>query len=404
MSLSSGSLNRRTFTIAAGSAALAAAAVRGAVAQEASPVVEEEAPGLPPLPEGATVVAEGLFNPRFIAIADDGTMYVTEVGVGGDEPFTFGPPPAAEATPEVAATPVTDEETAPPASRGYTGQITQVSPDGTQSVAVSGLASYSDGVGPHGIVVVDGLVYFLIGGTAVLAGVEPLEGENGLHVFDPGTGEVTQLAEFNTYEIENNPDGTDINPNAFGLAAGRSDGRLTVIDAGSNTVFSVDKDTGALQLRAVFPTIDQFDPEAGWEPRQVVPTDGTYVGTTFYVAFLSEYWPEDAPSVVSVAGDGDFATFNPVATGLSFVTGLTTGPDGSLYVCQLFDDPEAAPMGSIHRIVGGVAEPVVQGLFMPHGIEFDGDGNLYVTTNILVSGPGMPAGQVLRFDGIAAAS
>jgi hypothetical protein len=61
-------------------------------------------------------------------------------------------------------------------------------------------------------------------------------------------------------------------------------------------------------------------------------------------------------------------------------------------------------MGSVYRVntADGTAEPVVQGLMMPHGIAFDGDGNLYVTVYTLVSGPGMPAGVVARIDGIAA--
>ncbi|HYI25142.1 MAG TPA: ScyD/ScyE family protein [Thermomicrobiales bacterium] len=409
MTLKSASMDRRTFTMATGAAALAAGTVGTVSAQEASPAAGGESMGLPPLPEGATVVATGLYNPRYIAFADDGTMYITEVGTGGDEPFVFGPPAEESASP--VAEPVVEEEATPsadappPSTRGYTGQITAIAPDGTQSVAVSGLASYSDGVGPQGIAVQDGLVYFTIGGSAVFAGVEPLIGENVLHSFDPATGTVTEIAEFNTYEIENNPDGTDVNPNIYAVSVGDSDGRLTVNDAGGNTVYSVDPATGEFQVRAVFPTLDQIVPDAGFDPRQVVPTAGVFKGTTYHTAFLSEFWPAEAPSVVSVAGDGAFATWTSVTTGRSFVTGLAVAPDGNLYLSQLFDDPEGAPVGTIFRILAdGTVEPVVEGLVMPHGITFDGDGNLYVTIYILMSGPGMPAGQVVRFDGIGAAA
>ena len=409
MSLSS-SLNRRTFTIATGAAALAAGTVSRATAQDATPV-EGEAPGLPPLPEGATVVATGLFNPRYIAFADDGTLYVTEQGVGGDEALA---PPAPEGTPQ--ATPVTAEGTPAPAeeetvTRGYTGQITQVDPDGTQSVTITGLASYSIGVGPTGIAVQDGLVYFSIGGAAVSAGAEPLTGENGLHSFDPATGTSTQLAEFNTYEIENNPDGTDVNPNLYAVSVGDSDGRLTVNDAGSNTIFSVDPATGEFSLRGIVPDLNGLtakDEEGAItdDPaRQPVPTGGTFVGTAYHTAILSEMWPENGPSIVKVDGDGQFATFTSVYRGGSFVTGLATGPDGKIYFSQLFDDPSSgAPFGTIFRVntADGTAEPVVEGLMMPHGIAFDGDGNLYATVYALVSSPGAPAGQVVRIDGIAA--
>ncbi len=415
------SLNRRTFTLAAGAgaAALATGGVSPALAQEATPVAGGP-PGLPPLPEGATVVATGLYNPVYIAFADDGTMYVTERGVGGDEILDIGPPPGAEeaATPvqESVATPVVAEatpaeEAAPPATRGYTGQITQVGPDGAQTVVVSELASYSIGAGPHGIAVQDGLVYFSIGGIAVSVNLEPLDGENGLHSFDPATGEVTQLAEFNTYEIENNPDGTDINPNLYAVSVGDSDGRLTVNDAGSNTIYSVDPATGEFTLRGVVPDLNGLTAnlEEGAitddPPRQPVPTGGAYNGTAYHVALLSEFWPENGPSVLRVDGDGQFATFTSVATGRSFVTGLAVGPDGQLYLSQLFDDPAGAPTGTIFRVNTGegTVEPVVEGLVMPHGIAFDGDGNLYVTVYVLMSGPGAPAGQVVRIDGIAPA-
>ncbi|MDQ3540674.1 MAG: hypothetical protein M3440_08310, partial [Chloroflexota bacterium] len=94
MDITSRSIDRRTFTVATG-AGVAALATGGVVgrAQEATPV-EGGPPALPPLPEGATVVATGLFNPRYIAFADDGTMYVTEVGVGGDEILNIAAPGA----------------------------------------------------------------------------------------------------------------------------------------------------------------------------------------------------------------------------------------------------------------------------------------------------------------------
>ena len=208
-------------------------------------------------------MAEGLWNPRFLAFADDGTLYVTEVGIGGDEPFVFGPPPGEAspvAEPVVEGTPAAEEAVEGGSTRGYTGQISAIAPDGTVTVPVSGLPSYSDGVGPHGITLQDGIVYFTVGGTAVLAGVEPLEGENNVFSFDPTTGTVTPIADFNIPEVEDNPDGTDVNPNLYGIAAGRSDGRLTVVDAGGNTVYSLDVATGDIQLRAVVPTLDVLMP------------------------------------------------------------------------------------------------------------------------------------------------
>ena len=388
-------IDRRTFTIAAGGAAIAAVPAARALAQSASPVVG---------PTG-TVVAEGLWNPRFLAFTDDGSLYVTEVGVGGDEVFTFGPP---EATPVDAAeaTPASG----PPATRGTTGQVSVVAPDGTLSVVVGGLPSYSAGVGPCGICVQDGTVYFTVGGTAVLAQQTPLDGENTLQKIDLAAGTASIVAEFNTYEIENNPDGTDINPNLYSVSVGDSDGRLTVNDAGSNTIFSVDGATGEFTLRGIVPdlntlTANSDTPHTDDPARQPVPTGGVYKGTTYYTAILSEGWPVDGPSILKVDGDGLFATFTSVAAGLSMVTGTAVGPDGNIYFVQLFDDlASGAPIGSVNRLnlADGTHEAVVPGLTMPHGITFDGDGNLYVTTQVLMSAPGVAMGQIMRFDGIGA--
>jgi len=100
-------------------------ATTGASAQQATPEAPPVASGLPSLPAGCTVGADGLSSPRFAAIgADglssprfaaigaDGTVYVSENGFGGDEEFV-----------------------------GYTGRVSTVAPDGRVAVLVEGLAS-----------------------------------------------------------------------------------------------------------------------------------------------------------------------------------------------------------------------------------------------------------------------
>ncbi len=399
-------LTRRTFSVASAAAVAAVSTGPRVLArQDATPV--EEGPGLPPLPEGATVVAEGLWNPRSIAIDEAGTLYVTETGIGGDEVLT--PPNTGEgeleATPvgSAEATPVAEPE-GPPSTRGYTGQITMVAPDGTASVLVDGLASYSDGVGPTGITVFEGSVYFVIGGAGVGSGIEPLPEENTVNRVDPENGTVELVAELGPYEVENNPDEEDINPNLYGIDAD-SEGNLFVVDAGGNTVYSVDPASSEFELVAVVPNLSELTgeaPSADEPPRQPVPTAIVVdADDVIHVALLSEGWPPDGPSVLTIEEDGSFA---PVTTGRSMVVGLAEGPDGFLYHSQLLDTfGDGPPIGSVHRILeDGSTEPVVEGLTMPHGIAFDHEGNLFVATNVLMSSPDAAVGQVLRFDGIAA--
>ena len=408
MARASKTTSRRTFvtTAAAVSAGVAAGlpAFRTALAQDATPA-PEGGMGLPPLPEGALVVADGLYNPRFIAVADDGTLYITENGVGGDEVISQPETGVSEVEGTPGATPVAGEsaEQMPPSTRGYTGQVSRVTPDGAQSVVASGLVSYSDGVGPVGISINNGEIYFATGGMGVGLGIDPLPEENKIYRLDAETGTAEEVADVGTYEVENNPDGADVNPNLYQMA-NLPDGRLIVTDAGGNTVFGVDPATGEVELLAVVPDLSGLPnaPE-GTDPRQSVPTGVVAAGENVFVGLLSEFWPEGVPSVLLWNPDG---TFSAAGGTLSFNVGLAIGPDGHMYASELFGFAEGAAEpgpGRVVRVYGdGLVEPVLEGVMMPHGLGFDVAGNMYVAINTLMSGPGMPAGQVIRVDGVAA--
>ena len=61
-----------------------------------------------------------------------------------------------------------------------------------------------------------------------------------------------------------------------------------------------------------------------------------------------------------------------------------------MYVSQLTADfsGEMPAPGNVFRInADGTPEAVVEGLFFPHGIAFDADGNLFVTVNSIISAP-----------------
>jgi sugar lactone lactonase YvrE len=359
-------------------------------------------------PEGCEVVAEGLVNPRQIAFGDDGTLYVTEAGSGGDEVLT---PPAEEAPEEVLGTPAAEvvEEAAtpppdggePPPTRGDTGQVTAVAPDGTQSVLATGLASYSFGSGPVGIVAAGGVVWVAVGGAGPSLGLDQIPTENSVVSIDPATGTVAVVAELGTFEVDNNPDGTDVNPNLYGMDLG-AEGQLYVADAGGNTVFRVDPATSTFTLLGVIPERPlpgAATPEAAATPAaeaptlQAVPT-AVEVGAdgNVYVGLLGE--PQGSAQILIAQADGSFIE---AVTGLTAVVGVALGPDGALYASQLTTDFEAFAPGNVVRVnPDGTSEPVVEGLPVPHGIAFGADGALYVVTNSLALGPGEPQGQVLR--------
>ena len=412
---------RQTARAAVASTLLFGIAVAGgsAGAQEATPA------GGAPVPEGCEVVADGLMNPRQLAFDADGTLYVTESGMGGDE--EVAPPqeaeeeaeevigsPAAEAIEEAeeAATPSPGEaEAGPggPVTRGDTGQVTAVAPDGTQSVVATGLPSTglgAEAVGPTGIVVADGQIWVANGGAALELGIEPLPNENSVVQIDPDAGEATLVADLGAYEEANNPDGTDVNPNLYGMDLG-ADGQLYVADAGGNTLFRVDPASGTFALLGVVPERPvpaELAPPPGATPEADMPTSLQAVPTAVhvgddgnvYVGLLGGLAP-GAGAVVVAQADG---TFIDTATGMSAVVGVALGPDGSLYASQISNNffSERPEPGSVVRIdADGNAEPVLEDLMFPNGIAFDEDGSLYVVVNSVSA-----EGQVLRCEGIAA--
>ena len=396
MSFVDRTMNRRQVAIASAAGAVAisgAAVLRPAFAQEASPEASpaEGGPPMPPLPEGATVVAEGLWNPMDLAFGDDGTLYIAESGVagGGDE----GPGAAATPNPD-GSLPMGPAPLVP-------AQVSQVAADGTQSV----LTTEAGGVG---IDVFDGAVYVSQGGGSVGAGFAPQPAENTVSAVDLASGEVRLVANLGEYEVENNPDGTDVNPNLYGLGV-TDDGTIYVADAGGNTIYAVDAATGDFSLFAVVPNLTDLTgatptaEEAAMQPgpRQPVPT-GVAIDAGGYIniSLLGEGW--SGPSILAYAPDG---TYTEGVSGLSMIVDIALGPDGLLYASQLTADfsGEMPAPGNVLRInADGSIEPVVEGLLLPHGIAFDADGNLFVSVNSIISGPDAPLGMVLRFDGVAA--
>lgn len=373
--------------------------ISGAQAQDGTPAAT--------LPEGTTI-ASGLNSPRGVAVGADGSVYVTEAGVGGDEQL-FGPPQPA--TP--GASPVPEE---PMATRGGSGQVIKIGVDGTVSVVATGLTSYLIGgfesAGPAGIVAGDGVLYVAVGGAGPATGVVPASDyDNRVVSISEETGEITILADIGAYEIANNPDPNSIDSNLYGIDMS-ADGMLYVADAGGNTIYTVDPATGELAVLAVIPGIplpeEMQQPggnpsRGGAQELDPVPT-GVALGSdgTVFVSLLSGGpFPAGAAKIQSVK-DGTVAD---VAGGLTMSTDVAVGPDGHLYAVQISLNflAEVPDPGNVVRVLGnGTLEPVTGPLMLPNGLAFDAAGNLYVTAGTVTPPGAPPAGVVLRFDGVAA--
>ncbi len=380
--------------------------------QEATPDASPVGP--PPLPEGCTVIASELVNPRFVAVGDDGTIYVSEAGVGGDE--VLEPPADPVATPDSPGTPAPVEEGGPPsgpATRGTTGQVTMISPDGEQSVLAGDLPSYSMGIestGPAGIAVADGQILLAVGGAGPgTAIIDALPNENSVVSIDPETGEATLLADIGAYERSDNPDGFAIDSNLYGIDVA-DDGTIYVNDAGGNTTYRVPAEGGDPEVLAVHPGIPfpeglEAPPEGnpfrdGAMELDPVPTGILAVDSGVLVGYLSGGpFPPGAAQIVEVAENG---AISDNATGLTMVVGLATGPNDQLYASQISTNflGEMPEPGNVVRVLeDGSQEVVVDGLPLPNGIAFDENGDLLVVVNTLSLGE--PNGQLLRCEGMA---
>jgi hypothetical protein len=166
-------------------------------------------------------------------------------------------------------------------------------------------------------------------------GLTPIAAENTINAINAETGEVRFIAELGTYETEFNPDGTDINPNLYGMDI-TPEGVIYVADAGGNAIYQVNAD-GTFTLFAVVPDLTaltgaEVDPEMG--ARQAVPTsvvidDGGYIN----VGLLGEGW--DGPSILAYASD---ATYTEGVSGIPVLVSMALGPDGLMYATSLTAD------------------------------------------------------------------
>lgn len=347
-------------------------------------------------------VAFGLHNPRGMALAPDGSIYVAEAGAAGDIcPFDFYGQGSF--------------------CVGLTGSVARIH-DGIVQRIVEGLPSGGSPAqigGPSDVAVLeDGSLYVILnlGGDPGQRERLPLGvGElRGWLVRVDADGEVEPVADVAAFEASVNPDagsvGGSVETNPHSVVV-LGDG-AAVADAGGNSLVRVAGD-GSVSLLAVFPTSDIEYPadalsalapsegegaagvgavEMVTLPVQSVPTSVTLGpdGALYVGELTGAPFPVEGAAVWRVPLDGGGPSI--YATGFSAIMDLAFGPDGSLYVAELAHDGllpvlagEAPPIGGIVRVPPDTREPEVvvadERVPAPGGLAVDEAGAIYVAVD-----------------------
>jgi hypothetical protein len=335
------------------------------------------------------VIAEGLNGPMGVLVAEDGSIWVIDSGIGGEDELPFILPQTGE--------PIT-------ATYGLTAHVVQITPAGEQQeiVTLPSVGTELDMIGGARLAELEGTVYATVGQWS--GDPESEAAEQMAMVVSIQAGEVTPVASTWDFERANNPDGFLVDSHPYGLATD-PEGNLLVADAGANDLLRVAPASGEIDLVAVFAGLPSplSNPARGDAMEaDPVPT-GIAVGKdgTLYVSFLSGFpFVPGSAKVVQVSPEGETSDY---ATGLTTLTDLRRGPDGHLYAVQFAQFTDQGPQpnsGALVRVQEGEGSQVlIEGLAFPTSLDFDDEGNAYVTIN----GVGAPgSGQVVKFTGVAA--
>ena len=337
----------------------------------------------------------GLDNPRGLAFAPNGALYVAEAGVGGRDSC------ATNGAGEIRCF-------------GLSGAITRLW-KGQQSRIVEGLPSHAVYDHPNPALFPDGssasgptdISFQGTGGAYITMGLggdadfqAALGGTySGTLLHMAASGKWRVVADILEHEENENPGEGAVDTNPYAVLA-EPGGRI-VVDAGGNSLLRVAAN-GTVETLAVFPP--QPNPAFPFGPPTIesVPTtvargpDGAlYVGELTGFPFL----PGLARIFRVVPGQDP----EVVCTGFKTIIDIAFAPDGSLLVVENATNPFPPPppfkpnTGRLSRVDledHCTITPVMEGLNRPTSVAVGPDGAIYVTNNSVTAG----AGQVLRVD------
>jgi DNA-binding beta-propeller fold protein YncE len=338
--------------------------------------------------QSVETLASGLNNPRGIAFAPNGGLYVVEMGNGGNGPCILSP-----------VFPF------PERCYGASGALTQIAPNGVPGFnrVASGLPSLGLATGTAEGGAADLSFHGMVAYVQMGFGGDPAErallGTSGasfgqLLQVTPN-GRWRGLADVAGHEVTNNPAGGAVDSNPYGVLA--LPGRRIVADAGANALIEI-LPNGRMNTFWVLPVA--LGPTGPRDPVPTAVTEGP--DGALYVSQLTgfPFWQGTA-SVWRVESDGSAAAVQ--AGGFTAIVDLAVSPAGDLYVLEIasgqappFPPPNPGLGNSrlVRQCGDGAPEVLLSDLFFATGVALGQDGAVYLTNN----GTSATNGEVLRLE------
>lgn len=317
-------------------------------------------PGYCQVSSNVTVKATGLNSPRGLKFGPDGLLYVAEGGLGGTT-STAG---------------MCDQVVPPigPYTGGFTSRISTINTTGSRQTVVDNLPSSQTSMGSGGLVsgvadiaFVGSTLYALIAGAGCSHGLAGTP--NGVLKIDIAKGTATPFADLSTFVQSNpvaNPSPDDFEPDGTFYSLVSLGNKLFTVEPNHGEIDEIDSNGTIKRVVDISDTHGHIVPTAlvyhnGWyfgnlflfptlagssnvfsyankRIRVVVPQLTTVVGLAFdqrerlYILEMSPATGGPMPGNGKIVRYEYNGQLTDIATGLSFPTAMTFGPDGLLYV------------------------------------------------------------------------
>ncbi len=344
------------------------------------------------------VVATGLNNPRGLTFGPNGTLYVALGGTGGT--MTTTDPPCQQVAPPIG-----------PYHGGFTAGIAKVGLNGTVTPFVTGLPSSSTAAlggltsGVADVKFADGTLYAMTSGAGCSHGL--LGTSNEILRVNPNgtTAPVANLSDWSlthptaVTEDDFEPDGTWYSMAAF-------QGDLFAVEPNHGEVVEIDPQTGAISR-----VVDVSASQGHIVPTAIAHWslfDNLFGGGVFH-NLIGQFTVGNLDTFPIVPGSAQLMQVGVNGSlavrqrGLTTVLGLVYDQVGNLYVLESmtapgFPGPAQLGTGQILRVSPGFSRTVVvaTGLSFPSAMTMGPDGALYVSNFGFGAPPG--AGQIVRVD------